>query len=262
MCKSSTEVLAQSSARRYAIMVSFRVRQGAQETFLRLVRANAATSVAMEPGCRRFDVLVPCNSAPDDIVLYEIYDDRAAFEAHLASEHFASFDRETKAIVTNKSVICAFEAIENAKPHSNGVANGVELKRNVLRIGRRCISPSFSGGLRAQPADTLCQVDHHRPPKSIRSRRQKFVADAFPTAQRASKMRAGYLSARCERHERTKIGAAINSKPMKKRGPTVNLSSLIHGDNPRERRHVKAGIRRKKIETKPLLLSVIVKDFW
>jgi autoinducer 2-degrading protein len=81
------------------------------------VRANAATSVAMEPGCQRFDVLVPRNAAPGDIVLYEIYDDRGAFEAHLASEHFASFDRQTKAIVTNK-VIVEFEAIENAKPRS------------------------------------------------------------------------------------------------------------------------------------------------
>jgi len=120
MRKSSTEPVgdaAHRSAGRYAITVSFTVPQEAREAFLRLVKANAAASVAMEPGCRRFDVLVPLSAAPSDIVLYEIYDDRRAFEAHLASEHFAAFDRQTKAIVTNK-VIVEFDASENAKPQS------------------------------------------------------------------------------------------------------------------------------------------------
>src|ERR1700733_14765687 len=57
-------------------------------------------------------------------------------------------------------------------------------------------------------------------------------------------------------HRNTNIGAAMSPRSRKKSGPTANLSSLIQRDIPRDRRQVKAGINRKKTETKPLLLSV------
>jgi (4S)-4-hydroxy-5-phosphonooxypentane-2,3-dione isomerase len=101
-------------AKRYAITVSFRVLDGDRAKFLKLVRANAAASVELEPGCRRFDVLVPLSEASGDILLYEIYDDREAFEAHLTSDHFAAFDSETRAMVASKTIV-EFETIENAK---------------------------------------------------------------------------------------------------------------------------------------------------
>lgn len=34
------------------------------------------------------------------------------------------------------------------------------------------------------------------------------------------------------------MGTAMSSNPAKKTGPTVNLSSLIHGDIPKDSRHV------------------------
>ena len=101
-------------AKRYAITVSFRILDGDRARFLKLVRANAAASVELEPGCRRFDVLVPLSEAAGDILLYEIYDDREAFEAHLASEHFAVFDSETRTMVASKTIV-EFETTENGK---------------------------------------------------------------------------------------------------------------------------------------------------
>jgi quinol monooxygenase YgiN len=60
-----------------------------QETALGSVRSRSANATATrerEPGCRQFDV---CTSADDGLVfLYEVYDDRAAFDAHLAAPHF------------------------------------------------------------------------------------------------------------------------------------------------------------------------------
>ena len=87
----------------YVIMVDFRLRPGAMGAFRRLIDDNARASVKLEPGCQRFDVLVPRGEA-DRIMLYEIYDDRAAFEAHLKTPHFASFNTESAALVSDKTV--------------------------------------------------------------------------------------------------------------------------------------------------------------
>ena len=41
---------------------------------------------------------------PDHILLYEIYDDRAAFEAHIKTPHFVIFNRESAPLVADKVV--------------------------------------------------------------------------------------------------------------------------------------------------------------
>ncbi|UOM35675.1 putative quinol monooxygenase [Acuticoccus sp. I52.16.1] len=87
----------------YAILVTFRIADDAVATFTDLVRANAAASLADEPGCRRFDVLTD-PAAPNDIVLYEIYDDEAAFRAHMQTGHFKAFDAKVGPMVAEKTV--------------------------------------------------------------------------------------------------------------------------------------------------------------
>jgi len=56
-----------------------------------------------EPGCRVFDVCARSGDAYG-IVLYEVYDDRSAFDAHLASSHFKTFDAASRDMVTGKRV--------------------------------------------------------------------------------------------------------------------------------------------------------------
>jgi len=71
----------------YVLVVDFVVKPEHVEAFTAAIRENARASRETEPGCRQFDVCV----APEDpakIVLYEVYDDRAAFEAHLKTPHF------------------------------------------------------------------------------------------------------------------------------------------------------------------------------
>ena len=87
----------------FVIIVDFRLKAGRLADFRRVVDENARASAQREPGCRRFDVLVPSGEA-DRVVLYEIYDDRAAFEAHMASAHFAKFQAESTEMVSAKSV--------------------------------------------------------------------------------------------------------------------------------------------------------------
>ncbi|MEC8245269.1 MAG: putative quinol monooxygenase [Pseudomonadota bacterium] len=87
----------------YVITVDFEIDPARIEEFLPLMKANAASSVSDEPGCHLFEV---CQDpeAPHRIFLYELYDDRAAFEAHLASTHFKAFDAATADMLLAKSV--------------------------------------------------------------------------------------------------------------------------------------------------------------
>jgi quinol monooxygenase YgiN len=89
---------------RLVIMVDFRIKPEAKEGFRRLIAENAAASLAREPGCRQFDVLLPEGDAGDRIVLYEIYEDAAAFDAHLKSPHFREFDAATAGMVAQRTI--------------------------------------------------------------------------------------------------------------------------------------------------------------
>ena len=89
---------------RLVILVDFKVRPADHEKFARLITENAAASMKNEPGCRQFDVLVPEGTPSGQFVLYEIYDDQAAFDAHLKSAHFKSFDAATAGMITDRKI--------------------------------------------------------------------------------------------------------------------------------------------------------------
>ena len=88
----------------FVITVEFRLSPGAMAEFRRLIDENARNSCRLEEGCRRFDVLVPAGQS-DRVLLYEIYDDRAAFDAHLATEHFKRFNAASAPLVIDKTVV-------------------------------------------------------------------------------------------------------------------------------------------------------------
>ena len=71
-----------------ALVVSIECPSGTRERFLQAIGAQAAASLEREAGCLRFDV---CESVgdPDRFVLYEVYEDDAAWDAHPHTEHFA-----------------------------------------------------------------------------------------------------------------------------------------------------------------------------
>ena len=90
--------------RRLVVLVEFDLHPGKEPEFRRLVLENAAASLRDEPGCSLFDVLTPEGGPRDRIVLYEIYDDSAAFDAHLATPHFAEFNEASARLVAKKTV--------------------------------------------------------------------------------------------------------------------------------------------------------------
>ncbi len=89
----------------FAIAATFEIKADDMERFLPLMLENARTSMADERGCQQFDVCTD-PGAPGIVFLYEIYDDRAAFEAHLDSPHYASFDQASAPMVLSKHVDC------------------------------------------------------------------------------------------------------------------------------------------------------------
>jgi len=97
----------------FVVIADFRLHSGGGERFLELVAVNAVASVRDEPNCRRFDVLSPEGEA-DHVTLYEIYDDRNGFEAHLRTPHFAAFKQATDPIVRNV-IVQRFDLQEHAK---------------------------------------------------------------------------------------------------------------------------------------------------
>jgi len=72
------------------------------ENYKAAILENSAASVK-EPGCRQFDVLAS-DEDPHRVVLYEIYDDAGAFDAHLASPHYKSFATSTGDMIATRSV--------------------------------------------------------------------------------------------------------------------------------------------------------------
>ena len=87
----------------FVIVVDFKIKPGRMADFRKLIDDNARASVRDEPGCSRFDVCANRKEA-DRVLLYEIYDDRAAFDAHLKTRHFAVFNEASAPLVVDKSV--------------------------------------------------------------------------------------------------------------------------------------------------------------
>jgi autoinducer 2-degrading protein len=87
----------------YIVTVFFKIHAAHWDSFLSAMHHNAQTSLAVEPGCRQFDV---CEGEPGQftVFLYEVYDTQADFAAHLAAPHFLQFNAETTAWVADKKV--------------------------------------------------------------------------------------------------------------------------------------------------------------
>ncbi|SFU50343.1 Quinol monooxygenase YgiN [Methylobacterium sp. 174MFSha1.1] len=90
-----------SPSRPFVVIAEFRVRPGCLDAFLDLAHDDARASVAHEPGCRAFDVAVS-ESDPLAVVFYEVYDDRAAFDAHLETPHLARFRAGFPALIAEE----------------------------------------------------------------------------------------------------------------------------------------------------------------
>lgn len=65
----------------YVVVVDFTIKPERLAEFMPLMLENARASRETEPGCRVFDVCVDFKERTK-VFLYEVYDDRGAFDAH------------------------------------------------------------------------------------------------------------------------------------------------------------------------------------
>ena len=91
--------------------MEFRIAAGQRDAFLVEMIRNAEVSRSVEAGCRQFDVCVD-PAQPDRVVLYEVYDDSAAFDVHCQSAHFKAFSEATAAMIVDKTI----DQLQRASP--------------------------------------------------------------------------------------------------------------------------------------------------
>ncbi len=86
-----------------ALIVEMTLKPGMGEAFVKRLRQHAAHCLAQEPGCLRFDALVPQEGA-DLAFIYEVYADAAALEAHWASAHMQVYRADVAEMVADRRV--------------------------------------------------------------------------------------------------------------------------------------------------------------
>ena len=83
------------------LQVMIQIKPGNVDSFMKKVIENGKAA-RTEPGCKQFDVLVD----PDDrtkIMLYEVYDDQKAFDAHQAGAAFKKYVAEAVPLLASRS---------------------------------------------------------------------------------------------------------------------------------------------------------------
>lgn len=88
---------------KFAVVVDFEIRPDRVDEFRTAMLQQAKNSVKLEEGCQQFDVFTDAQT-PTTFVLYELYDDEAAFELHLKTDHFASFAAHVEPMVKKRII--------------------------------------------------------------------------------------------------------------------------------------------------------------
>ena len=87
----------------FAVTVTFTIKPDRRGAFMHAMVNNAAKSKELEAGCHQFDVCTDADR-PDEVFLYELYEDSAAFDAHLQSDHFAAFAALEDDLIVDKTI--------------------------------------------------------------------------------------------------------------------------------------------------------------
>ncbi len=87
---------------KFALIGTIEIASGRREEFVPLLMAHRARCVQEEPGTLRFDVLLP-REATTQVMIYELYRDEAAFDAHSNGPSLARFREEATGMIVTVS---------------------------------------------------------------------------------------------------------------------------------------------------------------
>jgi autoinducer 2-degrading protein len=84
----------------FVLQVNIRIKPENVDAFMKKALENAREA-RKEPGCKQFDVLVdPKDRAK--VMLYEVYNDEQAFEAHQQTPHFKNYVAEAVPLLASR----------------------------------------------------------------------------------------------------------------------------------------------------------------
>jgi quinol monooxygenase YgiN len=84
----------------FVLQVAIRIKPENVDAFMKKLDENAR-SARKEPGCKQFEVLVDPNDRTK-IMLYEVYNDEAAFETHQQTPHFKKYVAEAVPLLADR----------------------------------------------------------------------------------------------------------------------------------------------------------------
>ena len=84
----------------FVLAVQIRIKPENVEAFMSKLAENA-NNARKEPGCKQFDVLVDPNDKTK-VMLYEVYNDEKAFEAHQQTPHFKKYLAEAVPLLASR----------------------------------------------------------------------------------------------------------------------------------------------------------------
>jgi len=88
---------------RTAILVAFDVKPDRMAEFVEILRDHAAGTLAEEPGCEAFEVMVPKDGSPA-VHLHEVYRDDEAFALHRNSARLAAVRERYKDMIFGRTL--------------------------------------------------------------------------------------------------------------------------------------------------------------
>lgn len=87
----------------FVVVAELSVDPAHHDEFQTHVLENARLARTTEKGCRQFDVSINPEKK-GEFMLYEMYDDRAAFDVHQASAHLKAFRDKAGPLLRNRNV--------------------------------------------------------------------------------------------------------------------------------------------------------------
>jgi len=98
----------------YLVMVvEYDIVPGQIDAYLAALKENGAATVK-EPGCHEFNVLVS-QKDPNHVLIFEVYNDAAAVQAHRETEHFKKYAATSKEMIAKREARPFSSVAMNAK---------------------------------------------------------------------------------------------------------------------------------------------------
>ncbi len=85
----------------FVLAVQLRIKPENVDNFMKRALENGKAARTTEPGCKQFDILVDPNDKTK-VMLYEVYTDDKAFEAHQQTAHFKKYLAEAVPLLASR----------------------------------------------------------------------------------------------------------------------------------------------------------------